>query len=101
MPGRCAGCASVGKPTEEQALGTIPYFGRASAADREASGARDQTGRIHVQGQQGETQWRTEEWIGQTDVCKSRPNISDDGIPCGLGLYTKIINRAYACSLFS
>ena len=60
MPG--AGCASGGKPREEQALGTIPYFERgngrsswytrvrceslvrravctiASAADREASG---------------------------------------------------------------
>lgn len=44
----------------------------------------DLTGRIHVEGQQGETHWRTEEWIGQTDICKSQPNISGDSISCGV-----------------
>lgn len=44
----------------------------------------DLTGRIHVEGQQGETHWRTEEWIGQTDICKSQPNISGNSISCGV-----------------
>lgn len=55
----------------------------ASTPDTEVQES-DLTGRIHVEGQQGETHRRTEEWIGQTDICKSQPNISGDSISCGV-----------------
>lgn len=90
-----------------QVLGTIPYFegnGRSfwytrvrhlffgcvynNDPDIEGKGGEGEGGWTWSYTRRGTTRWdtrrRMEEWIGQTDICKSRPNISGDSISCGV-----------------